>query len=471
MKATFHGYLPLQSDEYDALFSEGIVVLDTNALLNLYRYTPKSRRELLNGLEVISKQLWLPHQVGLEFHRRRIDIIREQQSFYNKIEKIILSSADGIRSQIETLSINPFVDIKSTAARIDKFFRELESGLRNEFEESLKEYGISPRADPVIEELMSLYDGKVGDSFSNEEWDEIRKDADRRYDSEIPPGFRDKHKTDEDAKYGDFVIWKQMLNYASQQARPILFVTDDNKEDWWWKSKGQTLGPHPVLREEFRNHTGKTFYAYRTQVFVEKLKERTEGKVSADTLNEVKLISEKQDRYREERENERLLREESLPIAKEVEERRPVKNESISKTRALYRPRFNTVGDLRKITRSLERERELKAAELDMARRRLSAMANDRKIYLTDSVESIDEDVLAAPLLEFTNAVAEMEQANKDYSRASEQYRAALNEQRSLMEIDKSREGERHFRTLAVEAEELHTLSNRQIADRHRKPE
>ena len=52
-------------------------------------------------------------------------------------------------------------------------------------------------------------------------------------------------------KFGDFFLWKELLEHGKEQKRPIIFVTDDKKEDWWLKVKGRTLGPRPELIAEF----------------------------------------------------------------------------------------------------------------------------------------------------------------------------------------------------------------------------
>jgi len=34
-------------------------------------------------------------------------------------------------------------------------------------------------------------------------------------------------------KFGDLIIWKEMIEKAKAEKRPIIFVTDDGKSDWW----------------------------------------------------------------------------------------------------------------------------------------------------------------------------------------------------------------------------------------------
>ena len=54
-----------------------------------------------------------------------------------------------------------------------------------------------------------------------------------RYKKEIPPGFKDAKDKDGVRKYGDLIIWKEMLKFALKQSKNIIFITDDVKADWW----------------------------------------------------------------------------------------------------------------------------------------------------------------------------------------------------------------------------------------------
>ncbi|MFE9237250.1 PIN-like domain-containing protein [Streptomyces sp. NPDC007007] len=61
---------PLRSD-YERIFDSGLVVLDTNVLLNLYRSNESTRRDMLAALARLRERLWIPHQVLTEFWRNR----------------------------------------------------------------------------------------------------------------------------------------------------------------------------------------------------------------------------------------------------------------------------------------------------------------------------------------------------------------------------------------------------------------
>ena len=51
----------------EKVWHDGVIVFDTNVLLNLYRYNEEARDELLALMKSFQKRLWMPYQVGLEF--------------------------------------------------------------------------------------------------------------------------------------------------------------------------------------------------------------------------------------------------------------------------------------------------------------------------------------------------------------------------------------------------------------------
>ncbi|MEU9009038.1 PIN-like domain-containing protein [Streptomyces sp. NPDC048479] len=61
---------PLKGD-CERVFQSGMVVLDTNVLLNLYRSNARTREDTLAVLTKLRDRLWVPHQVLTEFWRNR----------------------------------------------------------------------------------------------------------------------------------------------------------------------------------------------------------------------------------------------------------------------------------------------------------------------------------------------------------------------------------------------------------------
>ena len=66
-------------------------------------------------------------------------------------------------------------------------------------------------------------------------------EAKKRYERKTPPGFMDCDSKDDIRRYGDAILWFQVLDKAKSAKRDVILVTDDRKTDWWWKTPEEDL--------------------------------------------------------------------------------------------------------------------------------------------------------------------------------------------------------------------------------------
>ena len=137
--------------------------------------------------------------------------------------------------------------------------------------------------------------------------DDLYKQAESRFKVRIPPAYQDAEKDkdgpDEHAqgsivykrKYADYLVWHQLLSHAkSAQSKSVVLVTDDGKDDWWWKVESdgpKTVGPRPELVEEDRTAGGINYLMYNPEGFLKFAKEFLKAPVSEETLKEVRDVS------------------------------------------------------------------------------------------------------------------------------------------------------------------------------------
>ena len=65
--------------ELKSILENGIIVFDTNVLLNLYFYTVETKNKMIGVMEKYKERLWMPYQVGWEYFNNRenkIEILR-----------------------------------------------------------------------------------------------------------------------------------------------------------------------------------------------------------------------------------------------------------------------------------------------------------------------------------------------------------------------------------------------------------
>ncbi len=67
----------------------------------------------------------------------------------------------------------------------------------------------------------------------------------------------------------DYLIWQQIIDHIKEVQKPLIFVTSEQKEDWWDKASGQIIGPLYELLKEFYEATGQRFLLYKTDRFLE----------------------------------------------------------------------------------------------------------------------------------------------------------------------------------------------------------
>ena len=89
--------------------------------------------------------------------------------------------------------------------------------------------------------------------------------------------------------YGDFILWKQIIDKSKSDKKDIIFVSNDEKEDWRLKCHGKIIGVRKELIREFENSTGQKILIYNRKLFLEYAK-KNNVKVRQKTINEIEKI-------------------------------------------------------------------------------------------------------------------------------------------------------------------------------------
>lgn len=291
MRELFSAFYPPTQDDLREMWEGATIVFDTNALLNFYRYSKKTQDGIWPILDSLEDRLWIPHQVGLEFHRRRVGVMADQIKAVDAVKDKVRSFKPDLEKVLDTHSRQEIINS-------DDILKKFEQGIVNtigvveEAHRQLKEHFPSdPTRDPVLDKVTDLFSGRVGDPYSSEKLEQIKKDGKVRYDKEIPPGYKDASKNNSNA-YGDWILWRQLLDSVGAEPRDVIFITDDQKEDWWRREHGKTLGPRPELIEEFKHESGgNRIHFYRPQRFWEYANAQGNFHLTKETLGEIEDLS------------------------------------------------------------------------------------------------------------------------------------------------------------------------------------
>lgn len=286
MKEVFSHHFANDHGRREKLWENCLFVFDTNVLSGIYRRSEEARDAQYKMMVALGDRLWVPHRVIYEFLDNRAKIVHDQAQLY-------ATSANELKSMLasfEVVTRHPFL-----SSDVYREFNAASQKVLDDLELSRKFHDGRITNDDVKERLAEILAGKVGSSFSEERLVDIVKEGELRYAQNIPPGFEDrgKHKGSSvieeiRRRYGDLIIWYQIIEKAKAEQRPVILVTGDQKPDWWAEQSGKTLGPHPVLLEEFKKLTNQDFYLYSYHGFLDFANKYLDQKTSASVIQEVR---------------------------------------------------------------------------------------------------------------------------------------------------------------------------------------
>ncbi|RAO37099.1 hypothetical protein ONO23_01289 [Micromonospora noduli] len=289
-----HFLLPSDETVRVALTS-GLIVLDTNVLLSAYRFAAKAREELLSTLQGVADRVWVPYQVGLEFHRNRPAVMAERRGIYEALLNDIKPHQESIQSELE----GKLLHLSNRAALTEDERDGLLTQLRQVFEplrgsivRLSNDHAPEGKAeDTVLARLQQIVGDRIGDNFDKTNEADARAEAERRAKDKIPPGFKDAAKPG--GGYGDYYLWRQTLDEAKRRSiTHLVLVTGDKKEDWYLRVRGETVSALPALTDELHRFCGAQLVLMDTQTLLVRAKQYLNADVSSETIRQAGQLPE-----------------------------------------------------------------------------------------------------------------------------------------------------------------------------------
>ena len=282
MKETFPGYCRKTDNEIKKIWQDGIIVFDTNVLLNLYRYSKATRETLVDLIKKFKDKIWLPHQAALEYNENRYEVISDQEKAYKEFIKKVVQ----IQKDLQSTSKPPFL-----SELVHKELNRVFDKVNSEVEESITKYCDYLKEDPIYTELSILFENRIIKPFDSNKLEEIYKEGEERYKKKVPPGYEDEKSKEGNRKYGDLVLWKQVLEKAKELSKPVLLITDERKTDWWWKIKdGRNMGPRHELVAEMHENAQVDFHMYSSERFLSYGQRFLKEQINEQALKEIQAM-------------------------------------------------------------------------------------------------------------------------------------------------------------------------------------
>lgn len=229
-----------------------LVCLDTNVLLAPYDLDSDALPEIRATYKrlIDEKRLVIPGQVVREFARNRdrrlADLFKTISDQQSRPQEPLTSRAGFL------LGIDAYKKVSELSAQILR--------LLSEFREQMASVRDTIRSWQANDPVSLIYQEFPDDTIVDIEIDDaLLKEMQYRLDNKVPPGFQDSKK--DDNAFGDILIWKSILNAGSSSKKSLVFVTGEQKNDWWTRSSGISLYPRFELLDEYRRASnGHTFH-------------------------------------------------------------------------------------------------------------------------------------------------------------------------------------------------------------------
>lgn len=285
MRAKFPGYFRPKDKQLKDLWKTCVFAVDANVLLNLYRYSSVTRKELETALSAVGDRIHIPHQAAKEFLKNRLTVTSAQANEYTKTIATIQELLDTLSSKDRHpfLSEDQLPEFQQYSKTLIENLKAQQNGLLNTADE-----------DQILLFIEKLFENKTGVPFDEQALETLIKEGEARYAKEVPPGYKDGKKDgsgDIYRKYGDFLVWKQLMEYSKAENKPLIFITDDRKEDWWLQQSGKTISPRPELIEEFLNETKQSLWMYSVERFIQESAKLSKTTVSDEVIDEIVKVS------------------------------------------------------------------------------------------------------------------------------------------------------------------------------------
>ncbi len=299
----------MSEEKEKRMWEAGIFAFDTSALLAFYYFSENTRKDIFS--EIFSRlkgRLWIPGHVEYEFLKNRENTLKKPISEgYDKIKtddlekiKSTISSLSGLiknlNQKVSKQDKHPFIDNKiisqlnDFAEETKEKYDQLNTDILKEFDKRTQEIEAALKHDMVLEQFQNYF--TAGKEYDFDTMMEIVKEGKIRYENCIPPGYKDETKKGIQ-KYGDLIIWKQIIDYAKKTNKPIFFITDDiTKEDSCYikKRSNETriISPYEEMIKEMYDKAHAEFWMYTFSQFLYKAKIFGNLQISDQMMEEVK---------------------------------------------------------------------------------------------------------------------------------------------------------------------------------------
>ncbi|NLS04331.1 DUF4935 domain-containing protein [Rhizobium sp. P32RR-XVIII] len=258
--------------------ADTLVSFDTNALLLPYNIGSQDLTALAKVLKELaeSNRLFVADRVAREFIKNRdrkladmLKALRDKTSRVQLPEQKLSPLLDGVEG---------YEDVTAASEKLSSAWKEYRKA-QDKILTKMRDWRGTDPVSLVYNEVLA--DGRIVDLSESRE--ALLKEWETRRSNKTPPGYKDSGK--DDTGVGDFLIWKVLLKLGANHKKDLIFVTGEEKADWFVRSDAERVYPRPELVDEYRRASGGK--SIRLSTLGELLEEM---KVAAEVVSEVKAV-------------------------------------------------------------------------------------------------------------------------------------------------------------------------------------
>lgn len=261
------------NDALVRLITEATVAFDASALLELYRSDASERAQILGALTLLGDRLFVPYQAALEYQRRREGAIKDQRDLITSVVSTFESAQTNAARAFNDKAVKARVRTTWETAR--HAVGELEAAL-------IDEYDLTHDDDDVRDGLDALLTpDRLGSEPTSRQSRKRAAAFEERARQQMPPGYCDVVKG-APKMYGDYFIWCELLDKARASQQPLLFVTEDLKDDWSWRGN-----PRRELVHEMRSKADAEYHHITLKTFLRLAQKHLSAEITDETIESV----------------------------------------------------------------------------------------------------------------------------------------------------------------------------------------
>lgn len=237
--------------DLNSIKNDCFYVFDTNVLFVPFLVSNKGFKDFKKICQKLKddNRLFIPARVAREFANNRGENIKTVFRKLHEARERINKGGFDLTSMPLLEENADYKKVKS----IEKKITELKDEYREKIDSLTNQIKKWNWNDPVSEFYKTLW---TADSIVEMQFDDDKliENLKFRHEHYIAPGYKDKSKLDDGI--GDLIIWQTILEISKDNNKDVVFVTNEEKNDWFYNEKNTALHPKFELFDEFRRFTG-----------------------------------------------------------------------------------------------------------------------------------------------------------------------------------------------------------------------